>query len=147
MHPSRRAPLLSRTALRLALTVEMHLLLGPASILVLIVAMPAFLLGFPHGIAFAAAPVARHDAAVLSLMAALPPAAFALWTFWVLGMRTTARRYFAFGLRFWLALAAGLGAAGLIADVLGPRTWLALAPVGLFLLHMVVLQGDLRPRA
>lgn len=135
---------LTPTNARLALVVEMHLALGPASLVLLVAVLPVVLLGFPHGLGWLAEPISRQDVTVLTLMAALPPAAFALWSFWELGVDTAARARFRFGPRFWLALPAGALSAGLVAEVYGARGWFALAPAWLFVLHMALLQWRLR---
>jgi hypothetical protein len=137
---------MSPSTVRLALVVEMHLLLGPLTLLVAVALMPSVVLGLPHAFGLVAGPVARHDAVTLALMAALLPVGFALSISWTLGMVTTRREIYRFGREFWAAVVCMLLGSGLVAHFIDQRAPVLLVPVWFFLLHMAVLQLRLRAR-
>jgi hypothetical protein len=129
-----------------ALVFEMHVLLGPLTLLVGVALMPAVLLGVPQAISYALGPVLRQDPHDLALMTAALPAVFVLSTAWTLGCSTMRGERYRFGISFWTAIHCTLLCAALIGWFADPRAVALFAPVWVFMAHMAWLQHRLRIR-
>lgn len=129
-----------RAAARTALTIEMHLLLGPPTFAALCALLPAVTLGFPHTFMLLADPVVHRDPATVAMLVALPPVLVALSAAWALGTATLRGERYPFGAAFWLAVACSCAAADIGARWINPRMPLVMLPLWAFMAHMALLQ-------
>ena len=136
---------MSRASVRTALTVEMHLLLGPPTAFVILAVMPSVALGFPHALGLIANPALYRDPEMVVAVLSVPPATFALNAAWTLGIATLRDQRYAFGTGFWAAVFGSGAAAAAGVYFIGFWVLAGIAPVWAFLAHMSLLQARLHP--
>jgi hypothetical protein len=132
-----------RGATRLALVVEMNVLLMPISFVIASLFAAMLALGITHSVRFL---VYDRDFTTLIRIVAVVLAFFPVYASWTLGVLTVRNERYEFDAGFWLAVACSGASVHLAAYFVNPLAVFAMVPVWIFTAHMALLQLQLRSR-